>query len=107
MKYRKSSPIAKVILAGGAFNTPQILKLSGVGPRKELEALGIPVVIDSPGVGENLQDRYEVTVVDQLISDYGLFEGATLNVPLSKVEGDPLFREWQRGRSGPYSTNGR
>ncbi|MGH9965899.1 MAG: GMC family oxidoreductase [Nitrososphaeraceae archaeon] len=97
----------EVILAGGAFNTPQILKLSGVGPRKELEALGIPVVIDSPGVGENLQDRYEVTVVDQLISDYGLFEGATLNVPLPKVEGDPLFREWQRGRSGPYSTNGR
>ena len=40
----------EVIVAGGTFNTPQILKLSGVGPREELESLGISVVVDLPAV---------------------------------------------------------
>src|SRR5271163_275388 len=48
-----------VILCGGAINSPQLLKLSGVGPEAELRALGIPVVHPLPGVGENLQDHLE------------------------------------------------
>jgi choline dehydrogenase len=50
---------AEVILAGGAINSPQILKLSGVGPAQELTNFGLPVVCDRPGVGENLQDHLE------------------------------------------------
>jgi choline dehydrogenase len=49
----------EVILCAGAVNTPQLLKLSGVGPEPELRALGIPVVHLLPGVGENLQDHLE------------------------------------------------
>ena len=47
----------EVILAGGSINTPQLLQLSGVGPGAELQALGIPVVADSPAVGQHLQDH--------------------------------------------------
>jgi len=52
----------EVILAGGAINSPQLLQLSGVGNAAELGALGIPVVANLPGVGENLQDHLEVYV---------------------------------------------
>jgi choline dehydrogenase len=49
----------EVILAGGPINSPQLLKLSGVGPAAELKSFGIEVVHDLPGVGENLQDHLE------------------------------------------------
>ncbi|KQZ85752.1 glucose-methanol-choline oxidoreductase [Microbacterium sp. Root166] len=47
----------EVILAGGAINTPQLLMLSGIGPAEHLVDHGIPVLVDAPGVGENLQDH--------------------------------------------------
>jgi choline dehydrogenase len=50
---------AEIILSGGPINSPQLLKLSGIGPAAELRALGIDVVHDLPGVGENLQDHLE------------------------------------------------
>ncbi len=49
----------EVILCGGPINSPQLLKLSGVGPAQELAQFGIPLVHDLPGVGENLQDHLE------------------------------------------------
>ncbi|MDE2348412.1 MAG: choline dehydrogenase [Gammaproteobacteria bacterium] len=49
----------ETILAGGPINSPQLLQLSGIGPAKLLRELGIPVVHDLPGVGENLQDHLE------------------------------------------------
>jgi choline dehydrogenase len=49
----------ELILSGGPVNSPQLLKLSGVGPAAELRAHDIPVVHDLPGVGENLQDHLE------------------------------------------------
>lgn len=52
----------EVILSGGALNTPQILKLSGIGPAEELKKYGITLVHDLPRVGENLQDHCFSTV---------------------------------------------
>lgn len=50
----------EVILSSGAINSPHLLMLSGVGPRADLEKVGIPVIHDSPGVGRNLQDHIAI-----------------------------------------------
>ncbi|KAG9686578.1 alcohol oxidase, partial [Aureobasidium melanogenum] len=54
--------VREVIIAAGAIHTPQLLKLSGLGPLSELQPLQIPVLIDLPGVGMNLQDHVLVGV---------------------------------------------
>ncbi|MGH8658445.1 MAG: GMC family oxidoreductase, partial [Gammaproteobacteria bacterium] len=91
----------EVILCGGAFNTPQLLMLSGIGPAEELRKHGIPVRVDRPGVGANLQDRYEVGVVNRMSFDHWeVLEGAKF------AQGDPQYREWENQRSGVYATNG-
>ena len=64
----------EVIIAGGAFNSPQILKLSGIGPAAELKKFNIPVVVDAPGVGERLADNYEGSVRSFAARD---FKGAS------------------------------
>ena len=53
----------EVILAGGTFNSPQILQLSGIGNAVELQSLGIPVALALPGVGANLQNHFRASVV--------------------------------------------
>ena len=60
----------EVILSGGAINSPHLLLLSGVGPAAQLAALDIPVVVDLPGVGQNLQDH--VSVIRALLIFNGL-----------------------------------
>jgi len=52
----------EIILSAGSFVSPQLLLLSGIGPRRHLERLGIPLVHELPGVGENLQDHLDVTI---------------------------------------------
>ena len=95
----------EVILSGGAFNTPQLLQLSGIGPRAELARFGIPCRVDLPGVGANLQDRYEVGVVTRMRTDFTLLKGLTFRPPAAGEQLDPGFAEWLQGR-GVYTTNG-
>lgn len=93
----------EVILAGGAFNSPQLLMLSGIGPAAQLEALGIPVRVDLPGVGRNLQDRYEVGVIHRLKAPWTALDGARFD------RTDPIWAEWaatRPERSGMYVSNG-
>jgi len=91
----------EVILAGGAFNTPQLLMLSGIGPAAALRRHGIEVRVDLPGVGRNLQDRYEVSVVNRMsFKQWRVLENATF------ARGDPHYRRWADAREGVYATNG-
>ena len=74
----------EVILSGGAINSPQILKLSGVGPAAELAEHNIPLVHDLPGVGENLQDHPDALVVHKSLrkDTLSLAPGALLTTGL-------------------------
>lgn len=58
------APAGGVVLAAGAVQTPQLLMLSGIGPRRELARLGVPLRRDVPGVGEGLQDHLAVPVIN-------------------------------------------
>jgi len=98
---REARASREVILSGGAFNTPQLLMLSGVGPSAELGKFGIPVRVDLPGVGTNLQDRYEVGVINRMNFDHWeVLAGAKY------AKGDPQFQEWESKRTGVYTSNG-
>ena len=89
----------EVILCGGAINTPQILQLSGIGNAKELSAMGINVVADLPGVGENLQDHLEVYV------QYACKKPVSMQ-PMLKLWRRPFIgARWLFFRSGPGATN--
>jgi choline dehydrogenase len=92
----------EVILSAGAFNTPQILMLSGIGPREELAKTDILSKdwVCLPGVGRNLQDRYEVGVVYELIDSWDVLKDSKL------TREDPQYQEWARSRTGVYTTNG-
>ncbi len=90
----------EVILCGGAFNTPQLLMLSGIGPAQALRAHGISVRVDLPGVGCNLQDRYEVAVTHRMHRPWKVLGGARFD------RTDPLWRLWRESRSGMYTSNG-
>jgi choline dehydrogenase len=90
----------EVILAGGAFNTPQLLMLSGIGPRNTLDRHRVPVRLELPGVGRNLQDRYEIGVVNRTAKPWRVLDGADF------TRDDPLFAEWSRYRTGMFVSNG-
>lgn len=61
-RWKHSVKARETILCGGAFNSPQLLQLAGIGNSEQLRALGIEPVVDLPGVGENLQDHLEVYI---------------------------------------------
>ena len=91
----------EVILSAGAFGSPQLLLLSGIGPAKALQALGIPVVHDLPGVGENLQDH-----IDQVQSYYADSRSETFGIsPRGTVKMAKGVFEWRKQRTGVISTS--
>jgi choline dehydrogenase-like flavoprotein len=90
----------EVIIAGGAFNSPQLLMLSGIGPEEVLRRVGIPVTVALPDVGRNLQDRYEVAVVSRKPREWDMLRGATFTTS------DPQYRQWAETREGVFTTNG-
>ncbi|PIT99514.1 MAG: glucose-methanol-choline oxidoreductase [Bdellovibrionales bacterium CG10_big_fil_rev_8_21_14_0_10_45_34] len=92
----------EVILAGGVFNSPQLLMLSGIGDETELRQHNISPRIHLPGVGKNLQDRYEISVPTRVRSDFSILKDCTFG-----ADGDPCLVDYDRApRSSPYSTNG-
>jgi choline dehydrogenase-like flavoprotein len=97
----------EVILSGGAFNTPQLLMLSGIGPADHLRKHGIEPRVNLAGVGGNLQDRYEVPVIATITDRFRSLDGLTLS-----SSGDPELSQWiatsgqPAYRRGIYATNG-
>jgi choline dehydrogenase len=89
----------EVIISAGPINSPQLLKLSGVGPEAELTALGIPVVHDLPGVGENLQDHLEFYF--QVAS----LEPVTLYKHMNPLRKALIGARWLLTRGGLGATN--
>ena len=89
---------AEVILSAGSIGSPQILQLSGIGPAALLRQHGIPVVQDTPGVGENLQDHLQIRAV------FKVSGVATLNTMASSWLGKlKIGLEYAIKRSGPMS----
>ncbi len=89
----------EVILCGGSINSPQLLLLSGVGNAAELEALGISVVHDLPGVGENLQDHLEVYV------QYGCKQPVSVYPALKWYNKPWVGLQWLLFKKGPAASN--
>ncbi|TID06898.1 Dehydrogenase patE [Colletotrichum higginsianum] len=88
----------EVVLTAGTFHSPQLLQVSGVGAREQLEALSIPVVADVPGVGRNLQDPIQI------------FVAYPVNTPSAQsLTNDPALdpgfvEEYLKSGTGPYSS---
>ena len=96
---KETARAGEVILCGGAINSPQLLQLSGVGAASELRALGIDVIADLPGVGENLQDHLEVYIQHESTQPVTM-------APYFAMKARPkVGLEWLLRKSGPGATN--
>ncbi|MEN2976399.1 GMC family oxidoreductase N-terminal domain-containing protein (plasmid) [Tistrella bauzanensis] len=89
----------EVILSGGAFNSPQLLMLSGIGPAAHLRGMGIPVLHDLPGVGRNLQDHpdFVLSYRSRITDMFGIGMAGTMNLMRA-------LREWRRQGTGMLTT---
>jgi choline dehydrogenase len=89
---------AEVILCAGSIGSPQILQLSGLGPANRLQSLGVPIIKDIPGVGENLQDHLQIRAV------FKVSNTTTLNTQANSLWGKArIGLEYAFKRSGPMS----
>ncbi|KAL0567547.1 hypothetical protein V5O48_014443, partial [Marasmius crinis-equi] len=86
----------EVILSAGVFGTPQLLLLSGIGPKGDLSKLNIPVVVDSPDVGKHLADHPLLANYYQVNSN-STFDDILRNEPASVA---PLLEQWEANRTG-------
>lgn len=86
---------AEVIVSGGSINSPQLLMLSGIGPGAHLREMGIDVTVESPGVGQNLQDHP--------ISGLLLYTKGTTDLADYNTAGNLL--KWKTSGRGPLSSN--
>jgi choline dehydrogenase len=93
----------EVIISAGTFNTPQILMLSGIGDPEHLQSKGIKPIVNLPGVGKNLHDRYEVSVNYEMDSNFKLIERCKFSTDPSQ---DPCLKQFLVEGTGPYSSNG-
>lgn len=89
----------EVILSGGPINSPQLLKLSGIGPAAELRAHGITVAADRPGVGENLQDHLEFYFQVAVTQPITLFSAQSL------ISKGMIGARWLLRKDGLGATN--
>lgn len=89
----------EIICCGGAINSPQLLQLSGVGNAGELSALGVDVVQDLPGVGENLQDHLELYV------QYSCKQPVSMYPALKWYNQPWIGLKWLFGRTGEAASN--
>jgi choline dehydrogenase-like flavoprotein len=94
-------PGGEVVLSAGAFGSPQLLMLSGIGPAEHLRSHGISVVHELPGVGDNLHDHPDVVIVVNAPKVSDLF-GISATGTLKLLRG--IF-EWRRARRGMLTTN--
>ena len=88
----------EVILSSGAIQSPQLLQLSGIGAAETLRQCGIPVSADLPGVGENLQDHYQVRSIVQLNQKLSLNDAVRNPIDLAK-----MGLQWMFNGSGPLT----
>lgn len=95
----KVSARREVMLSAGAFQTPQLLMLSGIGPAAELQRHGIPVIYDSPNIGQNLSDHLDFTLSYKTPDpdNFGIGFGATLNLIKQALQ-------WRRDGTGMIAT---
>ncbi len=90
----------EVIIAAGAYQTPKLLMISGIGPQDELSRHGIKTLVSLPGVGKNLQDHYECPVVATTNGSFGYY---------SQDRGWPMIKaglQYLLFKTGPVSTTG-
>ena len=97
---KRPPPPRRSYSGGGAYQTPKILMLSGIGPQEELSRHGIQTAVSLPGVGRNLQDHYECPVVATTKGSFGYY-GADRGWPMIKAGLQYLLF-----KSGPATTTG-
>ncbi|TPE49246.1 GMC family oxidoreductase [Amaricoccus solimangrovi] len=89
-----------IVLCAGAFGSPKLLLLSGIGDPGHLAEAGVAPIHPLPGVGRNLQDRYEIGVVNRMKRPWQTLEGVTYG------PSDRAYKLWRRFRIGNYTSNG-